>query len=59
MTYYINKKRNFWTVLENPGRKQLAKFESKSAAKDYVSKLEAKSAEQTQPNSNLNLKKNG
>lgn len=56
MAYRITQKRNFWIVLETPGRKQLAKFESKSAAKDYVSKLEAKSAEQTQPNSNFKFK---
>ena len=56
MTYYINKKRNFWTVLENPGRKQLAKFENKSAAKEFVAKLEAKAAEKTQPISALKFK---
>lgn len=56
MTYHINKKRNFWIVLQKPGRKQLAKFESKSAAKDYVDKLEAKQAEQTQPVSDFKFK---
>lgn len=56
MTYHINKKRNFWIVLQKPGRKQLAKFESKSAAKDYVNKLEAKQAEQLQPISDFKFK---
>lgn len=57
MTYNINKKRNFWTVLENPGRKQLAKFESKAEAKDYVAKLQSKLMEQTQPVTEFDFKK--
>ena len=56
MTYYINKKRNFWCVLENPGRKQLAKFDNKTAAKDYVAKLQANAVEQTQPVSEFYFK---